>query len=108
MARDLDEEIEVYVRHCFRECTSPRVDELARLLELHPSVLSRKFRLRTTRRLSQVLKERQIEEAKSLLRTTDEDMRSIARHAGFGTINTLFRLFRKFVGVTPQQYRRTR
>lgn len=104
--RDLASAVESYVVHCFSHCTPPRVDELARALDTHPSVLSRTFSAQTGRRLSAVLKERQIEEAKRLLRGTNCNMHSVARRAGFGTSNTLFRIFRTRVGVTPNRYRR--
>jgi two-component system response regulator YesN len=74
---------------------------------MHPSLLSRTFAADTGLRLSSVIKKRQVEEAKHLLRTTTWNTRMIASRAGFGTINTLFRVFRKYVGMTPQEYRRT-
>jgi AraC-like DNA-binding protein len=97
-----------YLDECFRVGTAPRVDELARRLELHPSVLSRTFHSATGRRLSSVLKAAQIVEAKRLLATTTLPMGDVARRAGFGTPNTLFRQFRQHVGVTPDRYRRAR
>ena len=105
-AHDFGAVIEIYIRHCFALRTAPRVDELAQWLDLHPSVLSRAFRAETGRRLSAVLKEHQIEEAKLLLTETDMNLAEIAQCAGFGTINTFFRLFRTRVGCTPEQYRR--
>ena len=105
-ARDFGPVIEIYVRRCFALRTAPRVDELARWLDVHPSVLSRAFRAETGRLLSAVLKERQIEEAQFLLTQTDMNLAEIAQRAGFGTINTFFRLFRTRVGCTPEQYRR--
>lgn len=106
MVRDLASWIESYVLQCFARCTPPRVDELARLLNMHPSLLSRTFAADTGLHLSSVIKKRQVEEAKHLLRTTSWNTRMIANRAGFGTINTLFRLFRKYVGMTPQEYPR--
>jgi AraC-like DNA-binding protein len=105
-SRDFVFLIDVYVRQCFRVGTAPRVDELARALRLHPSVLSRTFRAETGQRLSAVLKARQLDEAKFLLASTEMTLAEIAQRAGFGTINTLFRLFRTRVGRTPEQYRR--
>lgn len=106
MVFDFASAVELYVAECFARCTPPRVDELARTLHTHPSVLSRTFSAQTGRHLSAVLKEHQVEEAKRLLRGTDCDLRNIARRAGFGTTNTLFRIFRTRVGLTPDCYRR--
>jgi AraC-like DNA-binding protein len=104
--QDFGTVIETYLERCFGLRTAPRVDELARRLDLHPSVLSRAFRAQTGQRLSAVLKERQIGQAKLLLAETDMPLAEIAQCAGFGTINTFFRLFRTRVGCTPEQYRR--
>ena len=105
-SQDLSSLVERYVRRCFGCVTPPRVDELARLIGLHPSILSRSFHAQTGRHLSVVLKEHQITEAQRLLTTTDLALDDIAQRAGFGTVNTLFRLFRTRVGCTPMQYRK--
>lgn len=94
-----------YVLECFRLNTSPRVDELARKLQVHPSFLSRHFKTSTGRRLSAALKEHQIAEAKRLLSHTSMTIDQIAAQAGFGTRNTFYRYFKRVVGTTPQRYR---
>lgn len=106
MERDLTRAIEQYLVRCFAAGAAPRVDELAEELGMHPSALSRGFRSSTGLRLSGVLKNAQIEEAKRLLADTRLGMHEIARRAGFGTPNTLFRIFRTRVGLTPDLYRR--
>jgi AraC-like DNA-binding protein len=105
MTRDYADAVRSYLEQCFQIGTAPRVDELAQRLRVHPSVLSRKFRLATGRSLSSVLKDSQIAEAKRLLRSTELPLREVALRAGFGTPNTLFRVFRTRVGVTPAEYR---
>ena len=95
-----------YLEQCFQIGTAPRVDELAGRLRVHPSVLSRQFRLATGQSLSSVMKESQIAEAKRLLQSTELPLREVALRAGFGTPNTLFRVFRTRVGLTPAEYRK--
>jgi AraC-like DNA-binding protein len=97
----------LYLGDCFNACTAPTVDELAQRLNLHPSFLSRAFKVVTGYRLSHVLRSRQLAEAERLLATTNLPIGDIARYAGFGTANTLFRRFRKHAGITPAQYRRS-
>ncbi|HYK02557.1 MAG TPA: helix-turn-helix transcriptional regulator [Thermoanaerobaculia bacterium] len=99
-------ELEAYVRYCFEARTALRVDELASRLHMHPSALSRGFKSRTGQRLARTLKDLQLSEAKRLLATTSLPTRDVASRAGFGTPNTLFRLFRTRLGVTPESYRR--
>jgi len=98
--------VDLYLSYCFDTFSSPRVDELAQRLRTHPSALSRQFKRETGRRLSAVLKERQVEEAKRLLISTDLNLCAIAQRAGFGTVNTLFRLFRLHVGSPPESFRK--
>ena len=104
---NLPEAVEQYLVRCFAAGIPPRVDELARELALHPSALSRDFKLSTGSGLSLVLKNAQVEEAKRLLSSTRLGIHEIARRAGFGTPNTPFRIFRARVGMTPDHYRRT-
>jgi AraC-like DNA-binding protein len=104
--QDYPSSLESYLQYCFAACTPPRVDELAHFLRMHPSALSRHFKAKTGRKLSTVLRERQIGEAKRLLAFTRMRTSDVARRAGFGTPNTLFRVFRVHVGVTPEEFRR--
>jgi len=106
MARDFIDAVQTYLVHCFAAGTAPRVDELARLLGMHPAALSRSYKASTGRHLSAVLKNAQIDEAKRLLLSTGLAIREIALRAGFGTPNTLFRTFRVRVGMSPDRYRR--
>lgn len=99
-------ELESYVRYCFDARTAARVDELALRLHMHPSALSRDFKSRTGSRLARTLKDLQLAEAKRLLATTLLPTRDVACRSGFGTQNTLFRVFRIRLGVTPERYRR--
>ena len=85
----------------------PRVDELAHLIGMHPAALSRSYKSSTGRHLSDVLKNAQLEEAKRLLLNTELPVHEIALRSGFGTPNTLFRIFRIQVGMSPDRYRRT-
>lgn len=46
-----------------------------------------------------------IEAAKSLLKFTDKSISYIGNECGFGSENTFYRVFKKEVGVTPNEYR---
>ena len=48
-----------------------------------------------------------INDAKSLLRTTDQSMESIAYEVGYTHVRTFFRTFSKKVGMTPGEYRKS-
>jgi transcriptional regulator GlxA family with amidase domain len=47
-----------------------------------------------------------VEAARHRLETTDDTLRAIATHCGFGTDETLRRVFHRRLGVTPDAYRR--
>ena len=100
--------IEDYLHRCFEESAAVRVDELAQAMKLHPSTVTRAYRALTGYHLSVVLKERQVAEAQRLLVETSLSTSEIAKRAGFGTPNTLFRVFRTRVGVSPERFRRER
>ena len=104
--RDSAHAVQSYLVRCFTAGAAPRVDELAQLLGMHPAALSRGYTTSTGCHLSVILKNAQIEEAKRLLLDTDLTMHEIALRAGFGTPNTLFRVFRNRIGMTPDRYRR--
>ena len=47
-----------------------------------------------------------IEEAKRLLRTTDQSVSDIAVESGFESFSYFSTVFKKVVGMTPVQYRK--
>lgn len=47
-----------------------------------------------------------IQESMVLLKTTNESVSTIAMHLGFSSINYFSRIFKKFTGLTPQEYRK--
>ncbi len=48
-----------------------------------------------------------VEEAKTLLETTDIGIEEVARRAGFGSVEAMRHHFRKAVGLSPRDYRET-
>jgi AraC-like DNA-binding protein len=103
-----DAVIDRYLRECFEKESPPRVDELAAVLGVTASALSRRFRRLSGSRLAEELKRRQIEFAEHLLRCSDLTVTQIAYRAGFGTRRTFFRAYQRFKGVTPESYRSRR
>ncbi len=78
---------------------------LAAAVDLSPDHLSRTFNTITGKRLDEYINELRIEEAKRLLKTTDESVLSIAFQVGFENIRTFNRAFQKITGVVPTEFR---
>lgn len=100
--------IEQYLADCYARRTVARVSELADLLKASRPYLSRVIPQLFGRSLRRLLRERQLEEAKRLLRLTDLHLDEIAAASAFGDRSTFYRLFRTMAGITPHQYRLTR
>ena len=56
--------------------------------------------------LSRHLNQLRIGDAKSLLKSTEQSMESIAITVGFDNVRTFFRVFRDITGMTPGEFRR--
>ncbi|MFC0112110.1 GlxA family transcriptional regulator [Kibdelosporangium aridum] len=67
--------------------------------------LARMFRDEVGMTPARYVERTRLEAAKLLLVTSDESQESVARHAGFGSPETMRRIFRRNLGVSPGSYR---
>ncbi|HWW61216.1 MAG TPA: AraC family transcriptional regulator [Thermoanaerobaculia bacterium] len=98
--------IDKYLADSYAQRTVARVSELAQLLDSARPYLSRIIPQLFGESLRAILRRKQIEEAKRLLTVTALGLDEIAAASAFGHRSTLFRVFRRLVGVTPGQYRK--
>ena len=82
------------------------VDALAARVAMSPRHFARVFRTEVGTTPAQYVEEARVEIARRLLETTDRAIEEVARDAGFGTVETMQRSFRRRVNVTPRDYRR--
>jgi transcriptional regulator GlxA family with amidase domain len=82
------------------------VAALAARVSMSPRHFARVFRSEIGVTPAQYVECQRVELARRLLETTDRSVEQIARDAGFGTVETLQRSFRRRVGTTPREYRR--
>lgn len=94
------------LRYCALHYREPlSVTQIADTLHLHRSYVSNIFSQRMHIRFTEYLNTLRIEEAKHLLRTTNQSITTITEAVGFETIRTFNRAFRRCCDMTPSEYR---
>lgn len=81
------------------------LDETARHVHLHPSYFSTLFKQSTGSSFKEYLNMVRIEESKRLLSNTDFSIIDIAVAVGFEDQSYFSKVFKKYTGITPRQYR---
>jgi AraC-like DNA-binding protein/ligand-binding sensor protein len=92
-----------YILVHFREPLS--LGDVARRAYLSPAYFSHVFHKTTAARFSEFLQRVRIAESAKLLRTTQKSVTEIACSVGFNNVSHFNRVFRKFAGCSPSQYR---
>ncbi len=80
--------------------------DAAAAIFLSPKYLSRIFKQNTGTRFSDFRLEIKINEAKSLLQSTDYNVNQIAERLGYQNAESFIRIFKKLTGSTPTEFRR--
>ncbi|MDN5324171.1 MAG: two-component system, response regulator YesN [Clostridia bacterium] len=81
------------------------LDDLAKLVHLSPFYLSRQFKNATGKNLKDYINRLRIEKSKQLLLETDYSVIIISDKVGFNNINYFSKVFKKYVGYTPTEWR---
>ena len=81
------------------------VDALAKSLFISRTHLASKFKQETGMTLTDFILGEKIEEAKRLLRYSDKSLTLIADYLGFSSQSHFTRIFKKYSGQTPREYR---
>lgn len=84
-----------------------RFDELARRVGMSARNFARRFKRATGEAPLTYLQKLRIEESKRLLEREYTTIQAIARDVGYDDVIFFRRLFRRYAGVSPQEYRRT-
>ena len=79
--------------------------KLAKLQNVSAAYLSALFKKETGRTLTNYVNLKRVEFAKTLLANTDLQIQTIAQHCGILDIHYFSRVFKKYTGVTPKEYR---
>ena len=92
-----------YVRHHLSEPIS--TEKMAAELFMSRPYLSAKFKKETGETLTCYVLREKTEEAKRLLRYSDKPAAAIGAYLGFSSHGHFIRVFKKYAGVTPNEYR---
>ena len=92
-----------YMQHHLSEPIT--ADAIAQELFMSRPYLSRKFKEDTGESLTDFILKRKTEEAKRLLRYTDKSATTIGAYLGFSSLGHFSRVFKKYAGRTPIEYR---
>ena len=92
-----------YVRHHLSEPVS--VEKMAEEFYLSRPYLSSRFKKETGETLSGFILKEKTEEAKRLLRYSDKALSAISAYLGFSSHGHFSRVFKKYAGMTPGEYR---
>lgn len=82
-------------------------EQIATFVHFNPAYLSRLFRKETGSSLTDCILNKRMVKAKSLLVTTLIKISDISYLVGYGNIPHFTKMFKRYVGITPQDYRKT-
>lgn len=81
---------------------------LARQISVSAGYLSALFRRETGETLTTFVNRRRVDNAKKLLRTTRLQIQTVAQHCGIVDVHYFAKIFKKYTGITPKEYREKR
>ncbi|MEO8901633.1 MAG: AraC family transcriptional regulator [Polyangiaceae bacterium] len=92
--------------HIIRHMAEPlSTSRIARALRINPDYLNRVFRKTHGMTITEYLHRRKLKDAALLLRESTDSIAEIAGACGYKTAVHFRRMFRRFNGVTPREYR---
>ncbi|WP_084146586.1 helix-turn-helix domain-containing protein [Paenibacillus wynnii] len=74
---------------------------------MNPSYLSFLFKEKTGENLTDYINKERIEQAKLLLKNSNDKVYKVAKALGYDNPKYFFKLFKKVTGFTPEKYRTT-
>ncbi|RGY96454.1 helix-turn-helix domain-containing protein [Clostridium sp. AM58-1XD] len=81
------------------------LDEVSRMVDVSPYYLSRLFKQETGKTFIEYLTSVRMKEARRLLANPDYSIKEVCVMSGYGDPNYFSRIFKKYEGITPTEYR---
>lgn len=102
--KDTIEKIKIYIQKNYQKNLT--VEYVSYLFYLNRSYLSHLFKEKTGEKFVDYVNHVRIEKAKQLLVQSDKKMYQISKAVGYDNVKYFFRIFKKIVQVTPDEYRK--
>lgn len=105
--QQLADRVIAYIQHNYAD-GNLNISMIGHEFGMKPSYLSKLFKELTGVPLLDFINQVRIEQAKQLLHRQDVNMNEVSSLVGFNDVTVLFRLFKKYEGITPGQYKESR
>lgn len=92
-----------YIDHNFHRDIS--LDDVSRELNISPYYFSKLFKEETGNNFVEYVTERRMDRAKNLLKKQDTSIKEVCAEVGYSDPNYFSRIFKKYQGVTPTEYK---
>lgn len=102
-SENLVEQVKTYIDRNFQKDLS--LDEVSRMVNISPYYFSKLFKQGTGENFIEYLTRVRMEHARRLLEDPDASIKQVCVMSGYGDPNYFSRLFKKYEGVTPSEYR---
>ena len=100
---ELIDQIQLYIQRNYQKNITQEF--IASLFYLNRSYLSQLFKKQTGQKFVDYLNDIRMNKAKELLIHSDRKMYQIAKNVGYDNKKYFFRIFKKKIGLSPEQYR---
>lgn len=97
------EKAKAYIRKNYRKDLT--LDEVSRVVDISPYYFSKLFKQETGENFIEYLTKIRIKNAEELLKDPGYSIKEICALSGYGDPNYFSRIFKKYKGVTPSEYR---
>ncbi len=97
------EKAQTYIREHFQKDLT--LDEVSRAVDISPYYFSKLFKQETGENFIEYLTKVRIGNAKELLKNQEYSIKEVCVRSGYGDPNYFSRIFKKYEGVTPSEYR---
>ena len=97
------EKAKEYIRENFRKDLT--LDEVSKVVDISPYYFSKLFKQETGENFIEYLTKVRMKNAEELLKDSSYSIKEICAASGYGDPNYFSRIFKKYEGVTPSEYR---